>query len=361
MQRLRMGMHSIEEITPLAGDDFLIAARRTGAPLVLDLTRVRAGHEEIVASTPALFPSNSNASAFRSLDGWWFSRQGGEGRASRVFFVAGGEAIRESSIDLTGPHPLAWLPIRGDQPRGIAVSVADEQPALRLDEVTPAGVKPLAAFPWWDTGFHQTVLESRWSAEALPRGRIAVVAVDGPPSTMTLVLRVAGGVEPVEAKIPCGATLDYPLATAADPSGRIAVVGVTRQHAVMAVLIDSERPKSAVCRVVSAPAEIAAQPPFGTPSVIWANDRFVAGWIRSDGVVRACELGSLQFPPLVVDVGEDADTDHPLRQLLSSDDATVAFVWRERGGNFLMRRFPDNLTGYSFAEDLLALLRHICS
>lgn len=355
-----LGIPSVDEIAPLGDDVFLVAASRVDAPLAMDLTLVQAGHADLAGSTPPLFPSNTSASAFRSAEGWWFSREGGEGRARSVLFVSGGDTVRPSRVDLKGLRPLAWLPIRGEMPRGVVAAVAEEQPALHLDEVTPAGVKPLAAFPWWQTGLHQTVLESRWSAEALPDGRVAVVAVDGPPADMALTLRITGD-EPVEARIPCAAAIDYPLATAADGFGRLAVVGVTRQQSVLAVIVDTAHPESPVCRTISERGEIAAQPAFGSPAIAWAGDRFVAGWIRSDGMVRACELGNLRFPPLVIDVGGDAAVDRPLRRLLVAADDSVTYIWRERGGGFRLRRMPNTLAGYAFADELVALVRRLCS
>jgi hypothetical protein len=122
------------------------------------------------------------------------------------------------------------------------------------------------------------------------------------------------------------------------------------------MLLDVDQPQSARCRVISAPDETAAKPPFGTPSVLWTGEGFVTAWIRADGKVRACELGSFREPPLIIDVGEDADVDRPLRQLLYSDAEYVTFIWKERGGGFVERRMPKNVTGHAFATDLWRLL-----
>ena len=320
----------------------------------MELTRVRSNHEEMIASTPALLPYDLKPSVFSKEGRWWFSRQGDEGLVSSVFFVAGeGDRIQQTRVKLPRKSPLVWLPLRGDSPRGLEISVADEQPALLIDEVTPAGVKPLGAFPWWETGFQRTLLSSRWSAEALGDGRIAIVAVDGPPEGMTLRLRIVGGEkDPVESPIPCSVAIDYPLATAASPSGMLAVVGVSKEGRVVAMVVDVDQPQSTRCRVISEPGEIAATPPLGTPSVVWAGDGFVAAWIRDDGTVRAGELGSLRVSPLIIDVGEEADVDHPLRQLIHADGETVTFVWRERAAGFVIRRMPRCLTGYAFASEL---------
>jgi hypothetical protein len=353
-RRLSIAIPSVQDIAPLSQDDILVAAHPLRAPTAIELTRVRFNQEEKIAATPALFPYDLKPSVFSKEGRWWFSRQGDEGAVSSVFFVTGeGDRIQQTRVRLPRKSPLVWLPIRGDVPRGLEISAADEQPALRIDEVTPAGVRPLAAFPWWESGFQRTLLSSRWSAEALGDGRIAIVAVDGPPEGMALQLRIVGGEkDPVESPIPCSVAIDYPLATAAASSGKLAVVGRSKEGKVVAMIVDVDQPQSTRCRVISEPGEIAAQPPLGTPSVAWTGDSFVTAWIRDDGTIRAGELRNLRSSPLIIDVGEEADVDRPLRQLIHADGETVTFIWKERGGGFVIRRMPRSVAGYAFAAEL---------
>jgi len=347
---------AVEEIMPLSWEDFVVVASPSRMPTAMAIIRVRFNQEELIASTPALFPSHPSRSVFPKEGGWWFSRQGNEGLVSRVFFVVSDESLQQTRVQLPRQYPLVWLPIPGQKPRGVQVSVAKKQPALLIDEVTPSGVKPMGAFHWWQTGMVQTLLSSRWTAVALRGDRVAIVAVDGPPEELTLKLRVLGGAEAVESVLPCAVAIDYPLATAVDGSDRIAVVGLSKAGEVVAMIVDADQPQSARCRVISASGETAARPPFGTPAVVWAGDRFVSAWIADDGTVRACELGNLGVPPSIIDIGQGADVDRPLRQLLHSNDEFITFVWKERGGGFVQRRMTKHLNGHAFLMDLERVL-----
>ncbi len=351
-RQLSISFPSIEAIGRLSADDFVVVTRPSRAPTALEVTHIVSNHEETIGTTPALFPCDTNQFVFGNQNRWWFSVQGNQGAQSSVFFFVSGEQNQPRRVNLPRRFPLVWLPIRGDEPRGVEVSVENEQPSLRIDEVTPSGTKLIAAFPWWEAGFQHTVLSSRWSAEALGEGRFAVVAVDGPPGGMTLRLRVVGDrAEPVESPIPCSVAIDYPLATAVDGSGRLAVVGRAKDGSVVGVTVDAARPESARCSVISAPGEVAAMPPFGTPAVVWSGEAFVSAWIREDGTVRVSELGK----PGVVDAGRGADVHQPLHQLLYTDGDYVTLVWKERGGAFVERPLPRNVAGYAFATEVSRL------
>jgi hypothetical protein len=357
-RRTPIAVSSSEEIVPFGDDDFLVAHRQAGAPLVTQLTRIRAGHEDLIASAPPFSPSDSAPYIVPRAEHWWFSKQGDEGYSSSVFFVSSnGDRIEQKRVKLIRRYPQVWLPIPGEEPRGIEISVAPEQPSLHIDEITPSGAKPLASFAWWQTSdYIQNDGPTLWSAQALDRGRVAVVAIDGPPRAMTLRLRIVGGEEATESVLPCSVPLDQLLVTALGAAGRLAIVALSKEREVVAIIADVDQPQSARCRVISAAGERAAQPGFGTPAVVWAGEGFVASWIRDDGTVRACELGNLRVPPFVIDVGEGADVTFPLRQLLFADGEYVTFVWRERGGELVLRRMPNNLTGYAVATEFWHLL-----
>lgn len=353
-------LSGIEDVVPLGDDDFLVASRPADRPTAIEVRRLRANTEELTVSTPPLAPADPTPLLFRGSGRSWFSREGDSGAAGVVVFATEGvPAARPGVVKLTRREPAVWLPIAGDEPRGIEVSIGDEQPALHLDEVTPGGIKELGAFDWWEVGYKQSLLSSRWSAEALGTDRVAIVAVDGPEGQMTLRLRVVGGAEPVETALPCAAAaIDYPLATAVDGSQTLAIVGVSAKREVVALLVDADRPGAARCRVISPPGETAANPVFGTPAVVWTGEDFVASWIRDDGAVRACEFGDLRTTPIPLTIATGADVERPLRQMLHANGEEVTFVWNERHGGVVVRRMPEKVTGFVVAEDFW---RFVCA
>ncbi len=346
---------SVEDVVPLSRDDFVFTALTHSTAMTI--THLRGAREENIASTPALFPSDLSASVFRTDRGWWFSRQGEEGVVSSGFFVVSDGTIHETRVNLPPSDQTAWLPLRGPEPRGVFVSVADEPRTLQIRDVKPAGLQLIGALPWLETGPRRTLMSSRWSAEVLSDGRIAVVTTDEAGDEETIKLHVFGG-EENHVALPCTLAIDHPIDTAVDEAGRLAIVGLSKDGRVVAMIAQIDQVQSVSCRVISASDETAAKPPFGTPSVEWTGEGFVAAWIRDDGTVRACELRNLAAAPLVVDIGHDANVDHPLRQLLHSTAENVVFVWRTRSGEIVQRWMPKEMVGYTVTMDLL---RRFCA
>lgn len=343
----------------LGEDDFVVTS--LVHPTGMAVARVRVGQEESVASTPALHPYDLSAAVFPTERGWWFSRYGQEGIVASVFFAVSDGATRETRVNVPRRDRAVWLPVRGAEPRGLYVAVDEDQHTLLVTEVTPAGLKPLASFPWPEEGSMRTLENDRWSAEPLGDGRVAIIGIDAIDDT--LKLRVIGAGEPVESPIPCASGMATPFHTAVGASGRLAIAGLSNKREVIAILLDADQPRAARCRVVSAPGELAARQGFGTPAVVPAGETFIAGWIREDGTVRASDLRDLRAAPPIVDVAEDADVDRPLRQLFSSDGESVTFVWKDRGGDIMQRRLPATLNGYALLAWLRQanVVRRLCS
>lgn len=357
-REVAMGIRDVEDVVTLPSRDVIVVSRRF--PMGTVVTRIGGlSEEQPVALLPPMAPTDV-APSLMLVDGdWWFSRMGFQNEQAIVFFVSGGETGRENQPPIVGyGAAIAWLPVRGVEPHGLLISAASEQPALRVTEVSPSEIKPLAAFPWWQTSASMRVRhDSRWSAASLGGGRYIVAAIDGPPGQTALQVRTVGGAGANEAVAPCRFA-DQPIDTAVDPTGRLAVVGLSEKREVVAALVDVDHVESAQCRTVSPAGEVAATPGYATPTVVWAGDRFIAAWLRDDGAVRACEVSELQKPPLVVDVGADADVRRPLRQLLQSGTGTVMFTWRDRSGDVVTREMPNELTGYTLGTELR---RAVCS
>lgn len=347
-RKLPVWIRDVEDVVALPDGEVIVVSRRY--PTATVVTRIGGRGEEEVALLPNMAPTDVAPSIIVADGRWWFSRMGLHDAGTSVFFVsAAGQS--ERSLDRYG-DPLVWLPIRGGEPRGLLLAVGDEQPALRVTEITPSGARALGAFTWWqESSQTERRHDSRWSAESLGDGRFVIAAIDGPPGETALHVRTIGGETTSDAVVPCNVA-DQPIDIAVGPAGRFAVVGLTEKGEVVGVILDVDHPASAHCRVLSAPGEVGARPGYGTPTVVWAGDRFIAAWVRDDGAVRACELDERKSSPVIVDVGTEAQVSRPLRQLLQVGTDSVTFTWRDLSGDLVTRELPSKLTAYALATEL---------
>jgi hypothetical protein len=338
-----------DTVAPLSNDENAVVLDSTRGPNARDV--VVGG--KVFEIPPMRFVVDQRP-AIISDGGWWFSRTGWDERGLAVYF-AGNE--RNTRVGIERAEPLLWLALRGEEPRGVLVSVADSQPALHLDVVTSSGITQTQAFLWWQqaSDMHRTLTSGLWSAEALEGTGIAVVAIDGPEGSEALTLRVIDGDQSRQTVIRCPIAIDSSLATARDGASRIAIVGRSKNGEVVATIVDVNQPQNSRCRAISSPGEAAIIPewvPSGSLDTIWTGTNFVAAWVRDDGAVRACELGALNYSPLVVDVGDGADIRRPLRQMLHARDERVTIVWRQTTGDIALRRMPSNMTGFLFGREV---------
>lgn len=355
-RKVSVSLQNVEDVLMLPDRDAIVVSRRF--PTATAITRIGSlGDEEPLALLPPLAPTDVAPSVTLANGQWWFSRMGFHESAASVFFVSGGATVRQKQRRVDGHGAvIAWLPIRGVEPRGLLISADNEQPALRILEVTPSSTKPIGAFDWWQTASRMTIRHSsRWSAAALPGGHYVVASIDGAPGETTVQMRIAGGATPTDVSVPCNLA-DRPIDIDVDPAGNLAIVGLSEKNEVVGAVLDVEHPESARCRVLSAPGEVAVTSDYGTPAVLWAGDRFVAAWFRDDGVVRACELTDRRSVPVVVDIGAEADLNRPLRQLVQAGPHTVTFTWRNRDGDVVTRDLPHDLTGHLLGTELRRLM-----
>jgi hypothetical protein len=339
---------------PLHDGTVLIASQSRRGANAVDVTRVTAGGEERVAELPPLTDPDPSWALQTSKSGWWFSRWGSDAEGSAIFFAVDGTLHRQRLNSLSLPQ--GWLPVRSAEARGVLLSVAREQPALRVDEVTPSGVKHLASFSWWQTSdFLRTLLPSRWTAEFLGEGRYAVLGVDGEEGSHALTLRLIDHGKTSEQPLGCAAgSFDYPIASAYDGKNTIALAGRTAKGEVLAMRVDITDPATAVCRVLSAQSDSIPAPQylFGPPDIAWRGDGFVIAWITSDGTVRASELGTLQRPPIVVTIAHGANGVDPLRQLVHVNGDAIVFTWRDSDARVVTQSMPAQFTAVALVRDL---------
>jgi hypothetical protein len=351
---LPVAIRDVHDLVLLSDDEFLVVNWSATPVGVLNITHVGRYGDHTVASTPAFVPSGPGTVVRTARDQWWFSRRGDEGVHESIFFVEAGDELRKTRVEVTRRADV-WIPLDGDSPRGILVAVDEEVLALVVDEVTPAGVTRLAAFP--RQPFRQSPSHGNWSAHVLPDGRIAIVSADDPPDDDVLRVRLVGNGESRELELPCSFKVDATLGSVVDESGRMAIVARSGEGEVNAMLLDDvDEPQTAKCGVISAAGEVAAKLAFASPSVVSAGDRFVAAWVRDDRTIRACELTRLGPAPLIVDIARDADSWSPLLHLIHSDGEVVRFAWKDRSGEIMLRTMPRELSSVAIFEEFQRVL-----
>jgi hypothetical protein len=316
------------------------------------IVRIRGGAEEQLAALPSGHYTDGEALFLTGTGRWWYSRPYGGGSNSSIYFVTSEAAgVMQRKFDLRDV-PLLWLPLRGEKPGGVMLSLGPDRSTFYLDEVSDSGTRPLGSYPGHLPG---TAPSSRdWSAERLPDGRVAVLSIEqstgGPSRFMLRVLDGNGGI--AEAGLPCADQFREALITAMDRAGRIAAVALSPKGELVSTTISVDEPQSTRCRVLSMPGETVANPNLVSPSVIAAGDELIAAWIRSDGTVRACQIGNQAAPINVVDVGRNAETQDTLAHLVSADGGeTVTFTWKTDRG-IVMRRMPAALDGYALVTEI---------
>ncbi|HEX9460909.1 MAG TPA: hypothetical protein VGA84_17290 [Thermoanaerobaculia bacterium] len=313
------------------------------------ITRVRGAAEELLATIPAGRYTPGEALFRTGQDQWWFSAASGDASKSNVAFVTGGaDGVKRIDVDL---HrlPLLWLPLRGETPAGVMLSLGSDRSTFMIDEVSPSGIHVLGTYPGHLPG--NAPSPRQWSAERMPDGRIAMLSIEesvGSPSRLMLrVFDGHGGL--TESPLPGDAQFRDALATAIDRNGRVVAVALSPAKQVVTTLIDVNDVNDARCNVLSAAGERAAFASRGSPAIDVTGNERIAAWIRDNGTVRACQItkGST-----AVDVGENADTTASLAHLIGDGgEETVTFLWNSDRG-IVTRRLPRALQGWALLDDI---------
>jgi hypothetical protein len=236
------------------------------------ITRIRGGAEEQLAALPSGHYTEGEALFLTGTGRWWYSLPYGGGSNSSVYLVTSeGAGVTQKKFDLR-EIPILWLPLRGEKPGGVMLSLGADRSTFYFDEVSDAGTRPLGSYPGHLPG---TAPSSRdWSAERLPDGRVAVLSIErstgGPWRFMLRVLDGNGGI--AEASLPCADQFREALSTAMDRAGRIAAVALSPRGEVVSTSISVDEPRSARCRVLSMPGETAANPNLVSHSIVAAGD-----------------------------------------------------------------------------------------
>ena len=340
----------IREVVVTGDDELIVLSEMVGGGRTVRLTRIRQGAEEQLAMLTDTHPVNGDAVIRVGPDRWWYSRAYviEPGKSARVYFVSG---VTQSHVDLARRRPILWMPLRGEPPSGVLISIGDDRTSLAADEVSESEVKPIGSFPTIFPG--AGMLPYVTTAERLPDGRIALVSIEEPMNgapRFTLRLFDHGNV--TETALPCAGRMNRWLSTAVDAGGTIGIVGASPSGEVLATLVDPDHAERSSCRVLSAPGETVSDTNPGSPVIVPAGREWFAGWMRSDGHVRLCQFRNLETAPFVVDAGEGAATNALAGELVQvRDEETLTAAWRTDRG-MTMRRMPRTLAGFALLMDI---------
>ena len=340
-QRVSPASHSIVDVATIGADDFISVEEKPENADVHFVKRIRGGYEETLVETPLTRWSMGERVFSKRAGEWWYSRHSRLQKRSRILFVTGkGAAITEKTVEPSREKPLIWLPLDGDDPAGVLISLG-ASPTFHADVVTPSGMTALGEFEGHLPGSLPTPWH--WSAKRLADGRITLVSSEKPfGGSWSLMLRVFGAGDPVESVLPCGYAIANSLAVAVASGGSLVIAGLSLQHEVVAMSVDVDAPDAGRCRILTAPGESAV-----AVSLLRADDSTIAAWIREDRTVAACVLRGGAAAPPVIDVGEDAALTLPLVRLAAAEDETVQFSWKDRSGAIVTRRLPRSLPGFA--------------
>jgi hypothetical protein len=351
-----VSVRDVVDVVPVDGDELVLASWSYDPIGSIVVRRIRGGVEEVLGTTPALFPSSAARFLTADRGSWWFARYGWPEAGAVVVFISSDGEVRRADIKANAGI-TAWAPLRGNKPRGLLMTASPDEEALLVEEVSPEGVRRVGQFPWGGE-FHRTFYDGEWSAELLPDGRLVVVSTDESEHDPRLKLRLLGGQTPSEFVLPCASPLGLPLGTAVNSEGRLAIVGRTSRGQIVSMIVNVDRPQEAECHVLSDPDETAPPEPHTSPSVISTGESFVAAWIRDDGMIRAREFDASWSPVPIVNVADGARLDFPLHQLMHVDADSIRFIWMDRGGEILSRSLPKELTRFA---RFLAIREALCT
>jgi hypothetical protein len=313
----------------------LIRSTRRGDDTLQSLT-LRGGrsHEEIVV---------------RGARWWYGGTVDHEGApATELLSDDGSGAVAMTTVPMRGRGPYLFLPLRGEQPRGLQIS-AEESGGTLLVEVDATHALRSWHLP------PMNLMNARIAAEPLPDGRIAFFTVRAPRFEL-VILR--------DQEQFATATLreaePFQFATAVDPAGRIGIVTVTVApggEEVEGAVLDVDHAAAAAWHLLSRDARLAAWPAMELRLAAAAHG-FVAAWVdraqRRRLTLQACDLTPAS-EPTVADIGE------PVEGRLfgaffamqpSGDD--LLFFWDD-GRHIVMRRLTGSIAQIAATQRTAAL------
>jgi hypothetical protein len=278
---------------------------------------------------------------------WWFASAGVREETYGTTFLTGSATegeVRESFVPHPRLGPNLLLPLPATEPRALHLSYTGN--ALEALEVSPAGI----GRTWrMEPPARRTFLAGDWSAEALPDGRIAVVAIehDGPDESRIVLRLLDDGARVVATTLQQARVLSQ-LATAIDSGGQLVVATVVARPAgstIEATRLDPSSPAAAWRDLSEAGAF--------SPRVAATPDGIVVAWLRSSRALQfeARDLSGAGEAIVIGAAGGRTRFDS-FATVQPGDDDQLTFVWTDDAGRLTARTLVAPLAGFAFAERL---------
>lgn len=272
-------------------------------------------------------------------DRWWYGSAGERDGTVVTTFVAGdaSEDVKTSSVPVRGRGPYLFLPLHGEQPRGLQFAATNPDTTL-VTEIDATHAVRTWQVPRID------LLNAHAIAERLPDRRIALFAVrNGVLELLLLEDRGEFAATTVRDVAP------FQFATAIDDTGRMAMVIATAApggQSLESAILDPDHPTDATWQVLTRNARLASWP-YQELKVVSGPNGFVAAWIdravtrRFD--LQACDLETDATPPVIASIGDPTEG-RTFGAFFSMHSAgkELRFFWDD-GRQLVMRRVPASI------------------
>ncbi|HUR81111.1 MAG TPA: hypothetical protein VM733_10110 [Thermoanaerobaculia bacterium] len=267
---------------------------------------------------------------------WWYGRCN---HGVVEFATSASPSLKAVSGTADG---IGWMPLEGDEPAGVLVSLADaSERVIRAELATPGGAEVLGEF---ERIGHIAYLPSVWQAHRLEDGAIAIVALEEEDirGSNRIMLRVfRDGALAAETQLPFARNHWVSVSSALSKRGLAVVAAQPSGGGLTAMVVDVNAPLSAKPHdIKSSDAAILAHYSAVAP----VGERFAVTWQNSvDHSVRFAEFDAATALPALI-AGEGTQQTVPM---LRSEEEGVSLFWSQK-----RRTLPEQPTGYLLAAEL---------
>ncbi len=284
-------------------------------------------------------------------DRWWYGGMGErDGRIASTFVRNDGEGGATTSVvPARGRGPYLFLPLRGEQPRGLQFAATNPETTL-VTEIDATHAVRTWQVPRID------LLNAHAIAERLPDRRVALFAVRN--DVLELLLLRDGG-EFTETTM--RDTAPFQFATALDDTGRLEMVtgtAVAGGQVLEGAIVDPDHPADARWQTLTKNARIASWP-YQELKVVSTPTGFVAAWIDRSTAhgfeLQACDLEIGGQPPAIVSIGDPSEgRTFGAFFSMQAVGKELLFFWDD-GRRLILRRTPSSITQLAATQQFATL------